>query len=259
LPEAVRAAANLSSQRYAIHGAAPCPVHVKRRMIDWWGPILDEYYSGSEGIGATRITSAEWLAHPGSVGRPAEGIAHILGSDGNELPAGQTGDVYFGGNNAFDYWRDPAKTQSVVSRQGWRTFGDVGHIDPDGYLYLTDRRHFTIISGGVNLYPQEIEACLLEHPAVRDVAVIGVPSDDFGQEAVAVVELVNVDLAGCELMDTLKKYVRLRLGPIKTPKRIVFESRLPRHDTGKLYKGGLADKYRDGPDPAAAKASSPTL
>ena len=254
LPDAVRAAANLSSQRYAIHGAAPCPVHVKQRMIAWWGPILDEYYSGSEGVGATRITSAEWLAHPGSVGRPADGIAHILGPDGDELPAGQTGDVYFGGNNAFDYWRDPAKTQSVVSRQGWRTFGDVGHIDADGYLFLTDRRHFTIISGGVNIYPQEIEACLLEHPAVRDVAVVGVPSDDLGQAVVAVVELVNANMATDDLMDALKKYVRLRLGPIKTPKRIVFEARLPRHDTGKLYKAGLAEKYRDGPDATPAKA-----
>ena len=246
LPDEVRAGADLSSQRYAIHGAAPCPEHIKRRMIAWWGPIVDEYYSGSEGVGSTRITSAEWLAHPGSVGRPADGIAHILGPDGAELPTGETGDVYFGGNNAFEYWRDPAKTKGVVSEQGWRTFGDVGHIDADGYLYLTDRRHFTIISGGVNIYPQEIEATLLEHPDVRDVAVIGVPSDDLGQQAVAVVELVDTATAGTTCADDLRQYVRQRLGPVKTPKRIVFEPKLPRHDTGKLYKAGLIEKYRAG-------------
>ena len=243
LPEAVRAAADVSSQRFAIHGAAPCPVHVKHAMIAWWGPILDEYYSGSEGVGATRITSAEWLAHPGSVGRPADGIAHVLGPDGEELPTGATGDIYFGGNNAFEYWRDPAKTQGVVSRHGWRTFGDVGHLDADGYLYLTDRRHFTIISGGVNIYPQEIEAVLLEHEAVRDVAVIGVPSEDFGQEAKAVVELVDVGQAGPAMAAALTRHVRQRLGPVKTPKSIAFEDRLPRHDTGKLYKADLARKY----------------
>ncbi len=243
LPDAVRAAADVSSLRFAIHGAAPCPPLVKRRMIEWWGPVLDEYYSGSESVGTTRITSQEWLAHEGSVGRPTGCIVHILGPDGEELPPGATGDVYFEGDNAFAYWKDPAKSQGVVSRQGWRTFGDVGHVDSDGYLYLTDRRHFTIISGGVNIYPQEIEAVLLEHPAVKDAAVIGVPHEDYGQAAKAVVELLDPSQASPEIAAALLAHVRNRLGPVKTPKSLVFEDQLPRHDTGKLYKTELAGKH----------------
>ena len=241
LPASVRQAADLSSQRYAIHGAAPCPQHVKRAMIDWWGPILDEYYSGSEGVGFVRISSQEWLAHPGSVGRAAN--AHVLGPDGGVLPAGAVGDIYFSGDNGFEYWRDPAKTAGAQSPQGWRTYGDIGYLDVDGYLYLTDRRHFTIISGGVNIYPQEIEAVLLEHPSVRDAAVIGAPSEDLGQAAMAVVELVSGVAADASTAEALLGFVRARLGPVKTPKRLVFEAELPRHDTGKLFKQDLLRKF----------------
>jgi long-chain acyl-CoA synthetase len=243
LPEAMRSGTDLSAHIHAIHGAAPCPVHVKRQMIDWWGPILDEYYSGSEGIGSTNITSAEWLAHPGSVGKPQDCKVHILGADGEELPPGETGDIYFESSATFEYWKGSNKTASVTSRQGWRTFGDIGHVDADGYLYLTDRRHFTIISGGVNIYPQEIESALLEHPQIKDAAVIGVPNEEFGQVAVAVVQLID-DAEPSEAMEAaLRNFVRGRLGPVKTPKAIKFEQDFPRHATGKLYKQELIQKY----------------
>ena len=242
LPEEVRLAHDLSSHRHAVHGAAPCPVHVKRAMIDWWGPILDEYYSGSEGIGSSMISSVDWLRHPGSVGRPSGCKVHILGPDGAELPAGETGDIYFESDAAFAYWNDAEKTRNATSERGWRTFGDIGHVDEDGFLYLTDRRHFTIISGGVNLYPQEIESVLLEDARVRDAAVIGIPDEDFGQIALAVVEPV----AGVDpktLPAELLTFARSRLGPVKTPKRLELVEKLPRHDTGKLYKGELIARF----------------
>ncbi|MDE2436406.1 MAG: AMP-binding protein, partial [Sphingomonadales bacterium] len=242
LPDAVRGAHDLSHHRHAVHGAAPCPVHIKRAMIDWWGPILDEYYSGSEGIGSAGITSAEWLEHPGSVGRPTGCKVHILGGQGNELPPGETGDIYFESETPFAYWNDSEKTRKATNERGWRTFGDVGHVDADGYLYLSDRRHFTIISGGVNIYPQEIEAVMLEHESVRDVAVIGVPDDEFGQSALAVVEPAEaVDAAA--LTAELAAYARRRLGPVKAPKRIELVEALPRHDTGKLYKAELIARF----------------
>jgi acyl-CoA synthetase (AMP-forming)/AMP-acid ligase II len=243
LPEALRNGTDLSAHAHAIHGAAPCPVHVKRAMIDWWGPILDEYYSGSEGIGSTNITSAEWLAHPGSVGKPQDCKVHILDANGDELPTGETGDIYFESAATFEYWKGSTKTASVTSRQGWRTFGDIGHVDADGYLYLTDRKHFTIISGGVNIYPQEVESALLEHPQIKDAAVIGVPNDEFGQVAVAVVQLVDDAEPSAAMEAALRSFVRDRLGPIKTPKAIKFEQDFPRHATGKLYKQELIQKY----------------
>jgi long-chain acyl-CoA synthetase len=243
LPETDRTGANLSAHIHAIHGAAPCPVHVKRQMIEWWGPILDEYYSGSEGIGSTNVTSPEWLAHPGSVGRPLDCKVHILDSDGNELDAGKIGDIYFESSNVFEYWKGSEKTKSVTSRQGWRTFGDIGYVDADGYLYLTDRKHFTIISGGVNIYPQEVESALLEHPEIKDAAVIGVPNDEFGQVAIAVVQLVDAAEPTEAMEAALRSFVRDRLGPVKTPKAIKFEQDFPRHATGKLYKQVLVEKY----------------
>lgn len=243
LPADAREAFDPSGLRYAIHGAAPCPPHVKRAMIDWWGPILDEYYAGSEGVGSTRITSAEWLAHPGSVGRVADGAVHILDDAGHELAAGEVGGVYFASPGAFEYWKDPAKTAQATSAHGWRTIGDIGYLDADGYLYLTDRKHFTIISGGVNIYPQEIEAVLLEHPWVRDVGVIGVPSEDLGQAAKAVVQLVDGVDGDAGAAQALLQFVRQRLGPVKTPKSVSFERQLPREDTGKLFKGELVRRY----------------
>ncbi len=243
LPDAVRGAYDLSTHGRAVHGAAPCPVHVKQRMIDWWGPIIDEYYSGSEGVGSTNISSAEWLAHPGSVGRPHDCAVHVLGPDGAELPVGEIGDIYFESAQAFEYLGDAQKTQQITSAEGWKTFGDIGYVDADGYLYLTDRRHFTIISGGVNLYPQEIESVLLEHEAIKDAAVIGVPNEEFGQVALAVVELVDPAQASDEMKAAIRSFVRARLGPIKTPKSVAFETDFPRHATGKLYKRELIARY----------------
>lgn len=243
LPEQVRKAADLSSHKCAIHGAAPCPVHVKQKMIAWWGPILEEYYSGSEGIGSTSISSAEWLAHPGSVGKPRDAAVHILDPDGEELPAGEAGDIYFETAKSFQYWGKAHQTDKIAAARGWHTFGDVGYIDADGYLYLTDRRHFMIISGGVNIYPQEIESAFLEHPAVRDVAVIGVPNEEFGQEVRAVVQLNQPGEADPALEDSLRQFIRKRLGPVKTPKSIEFVEDFPRHATGKLYKQELIARY----------------
>ncbi len=239
LPEEVRGAVDLSSHRHAVHGAAPCPMHVKQKMIDWWGPILDEYYSGSEGIGSTMITSTEWLAHPGSVGKPQGAAVHILDADGKELSAGETGDIYFENAVEFLYWGKSKGLDTNASPRGWHSFGDVGYLDADGYLYLTDRRHFTIISGGVNIYPQEIESAFLEHPAVRDVAVIGLPNEEFGQEVLAVIQLNTASEGTDELKDKLRDFIRKRLGPVKTPKGIEFVVDFPRHATGKLYKQDL--------------------
>lgn len=243
LPGEVRSAVDLSSHLHAVHGAAPCPVHVKRKMIDWWGPILDEYYSGSEGIGSTMITSAEWLAHPGSVGKPRDAVVHILDPDGSELPNGETGDIYFETKAKFEYWGKSKGLDKIASTRGWHTFGDVGHLDADGYLYLTDRRHFTIISGGVNIYPQEIESAFLEHPAVHDVAVIGVANEEFGQEVRAVIQLAESIEASAELKVALREFIRKRLGPVKTPKGIEFVADFPRHATGKLYKQDLIARF----------------
>lgn len=243
LPEAVRLGHDLSSHRVAIHGAAPCPVPVKRAMIEWWGPILDEYYSGSEGIGATRISSAEWLAHPGSVGRPRGCRVHILGPDGRELPAGEVGDIYFESDTSFEYWRDPAKTRASTDGHGWRTFGDVGSVDADGYLYLAGRRHFTIISGGVNIYPEEVEAALLASPLVQDVAVIGVADADYGEAVLAVVQLTPGVAGDDATIDALQQFARAHLGPVKAPKRFELVQSLPRQENGKLYKQELIARF----------------
>lgn len=245
LPPAERAAHDLSRHRHAVHGAAPCPVHVKRAMIEWWGPIIDEYYSGSEGIGSATINSVDWLNHPGSVGRPSGCTVHILDAEGRDLPPGETGDIYFESAARFAYWNDDEKTRRATNDRGWRTFGDVGHVDADGFLYLTDRRHFTIISGGVNIYPQEIEAMFLEHDEVRDAAVIGIPHEDLGQVAVAVIQPVEGVADTDRLREALLQYARLRLGPVKAPKRIELADSLPRHDTGKLYKSELLARFID--------------
>ena len=241
-----RAGYDLSSLRCAIHSSAPCPVEVKRQMIDWWGPILHEYYSGTESMGATRIDSAEWLAHPGSVGRPAGFAIHILAADGSELPPGQTGTIYFESDRQFEYLNDPAQTQSIRERRGWRTLGDVGYLDSDGYLYLTDRATFMIISGGVNIYPQEVEDLLILHPKVADVAVFGVPNDDLGEEVKAVVQPAAGIQPDQRLADELISFSRERLAHYKAPRSIDFARALPRDPNGKLYKRQMREKFWTG-------------
>ncbi len=243
LPEAERTRHDLSSHRIAIHAAAPCPVPVKRQMIEWWGPILREYYAGSESNGFCAIDSADWLAHPGSVGRPLFGVPHIVGDDGEELPAGEDGAIYFSDGPKFEYHNDPERTAAAFNDRGWSTLGDVGYLDGEGYLYLTDRKAFMIISGGVNIYPQEIENVLITHPHVADVAVFGVPSDEFGEEVKAVVQPMDMAEAGDELADDLLAFARTQLSAIKIPKSIDFDPELPRHPTGKLYKRLLKDRY----------------
>ncbi len=243
LAEEERSGFDLSSLRAVVHAAAPCPVEVKRRMIDWWGPIIAEYYSSTEGAGATFITSGEWLAHPGSVGRSMMGVAHILDDDGHELPTGEIGTVWFEGGVDFEYHNDPAKTADTKDARGWASVGDVGYLDGDGYLYLTDRKTFMIISGGVNIYPQEAENVLVNHPKVMDVAVIGVPNPDFGEEVKAVIQPLSWEDAGPELADELLAYCREHLAGYKCPRSVDFERQLPRLDSGKLYKRLLRDRY----------------
>ncbi len=240
LEPSVRSRWSMASMTHAVHGAAPCPIHVKQAMIDWWGPVLYEYYAGTEGLGSTWISTPEWLTHKGSVGCPRDCRVHILDEHGIELPIGTTGTVYFESLGDFSYWKDPQKTQEVISPQGWRTFGDVGHVDAEGYLYLTDRRDFMVISGGVNLYPQEIESALLEHPAVVDAAAFGVPDEDLGEKMVAVVQLDPAHPASATpLLDEIKAFSLQRLGHIKAPKQIAVIPLLPRLETGKLHKKRL--------------------
>ena len=243
LPEDQRAAADLTSLTCAIHVAAPCPVETKRAMIDWWGPILVEYYGGTEGNGVTTCDSAEWLAHPGTVGRSLIGEVRILGEDGAPLPAGSVGDVYFDSGLRFEYHGDPDKTAAAWDPRGWSTLGDVGYLDEDGYLFLTDRRAWTIISGGVNVYPQETEDRLIVHPKVADAAVFGVPDDDLGEAVKAVVQPLDPEDAGPELAAELTAWCRAALSPLKCPKSIEFRATLPRTETGKLMKRALRDAY----------------
>lgn len=244
LPVEVRSRYDLSSHRVAIHGAGPVSQATKQQIIEWWGPILFEYYAASEGNGMTFITSQEWLTHKGSVGRATIGELHIVDDEsGEELPVGQSGLVYFGKGQPFAYHNDDGKTQQAFNDKGWSTLGDVGYIDGEGYLYLTDRKAFMIISGGVNIYPQEAENVLIEHPKVADVAVIGVPNEDFGEEVKAVVQPVDMALAGPALAEELIAYCRQHLASIKCPRSIDFEAALPRHPTGKLYKRLIKDRY----------------
>lgn len=243
LPEAVRNSYDLSSLKRVMHAAAPCPVQIKQQMIDWWGPIVDEYYASSEAIGSTLITAEDWLTHPGSVGKPMMGALHIVGEDGAELPPGHPGEIYFEGGYSFEYLNDPSKTADSRDKHGWMTVGDIGYLDEEGYLYLTDRRHHMIISGGVNIYPQETENLLVTHPKVLDAAVFGVPDDEMGQRVMAVVQTVDPADATDEFADELLGWLRDRLAHYKCPRTIAFEATLPRTDTGKLYKNQLVDKY----------------
>jgi len=246
LPDEVRAAADLSTLRFALHAGAPCPRAVKQQMIEWWGPIIHEYYASTEACGLTWITSDDWLAHPGSVGRALIGVAHIVGEDGAELRPGETGAVAFSDGPAFEYHNDPAKTAAATDERGWQSFGDIGHLDEDGFLYLTDRASHMIITGGVNVYPQETEDVLQSHPAVMDAAVFGVPSVEWGEEVKAVVQPVTMpadDAAAAALTAQLLDHCRAHLADLKCPRSIDLRADLPRHDTGKLYKRLLKDEY----------------
>ena len=246
LPDDVRERYDLSSLQVAIHAAAPCPVAIKRRMIEWWGPRLAEYYASTEGAGFTAIDSATWLKHEGSVGRPVNGAVHIVDDDGNEMPTGEVGTVYFSGNpQKFEYFDEPEKTRASYLNDDWATVGDVGYVDEDGFLYLTDRRHYMIISGGVNVYPQEVEDLLLSHDKVADAAVFGLPDEEFGERVHAVVQPL-AGVAGDDALEAeLIGYLRSRLSHIKVPRAIDFDAELPRHDNGKLYKRRLIARYRD--------------
>jgi long-chain acyl-CoA synthetase len=243
LPKEIRCRFDLASHRVAVHGAAPCPPSIKQQMLDWWGPILYEYYGASEGGGLTFIGPQDWLAHPGSVGRAKFGTIHIVGEYGEELPAGETGLVYAEGGYPVSYHNDPGKTASTRSPQGWTTVGDLGWLDDAGYLYLADRRENLIISGGVNIYPQEIENALIRHPAVADVAVIGVPNHEYGQEVKAVVELVDHREAGPDLERELIEFCRGEIARFKCPRSVDFADELPRTPSGKLYKRRLMARY----------------
>jgi long-chain acyl-CoA synthetase len=242
LPAEVRDRYDLSSLRAVLHAAAPCPVEVKQAMMKWWGPIIYEYYAGTEGFAATFIGPDEWLAHPGSVGKPNNPV-HIVGDDGNELSLGEPGSIYFEGGPPFEYHNDPVKTASVSNDKGWRTLGDVGYVDEEGYLYLTDRATFMVVSGGVNIYPQEIENVLVLHPKVVDVAVFGVPNDDFGEEVKAVVQPAQWGDVEQGLGAELMEFCRSHLAGYKCPRSIDFQPELPRDPNGKLYKRRLRDRY----------------
>jgi acyl-CoA synthetase (AMP-forming)/AMP-acid ligase II len=243
LPAETKRGFSLASLRVAIHSAAPCPVEVKERMIEWWGPILHEYYSGSESIGLCAITSEEWLRHKGSVGRAQRGVVHIVDENGEELPAGATGLVYFETPTVLRYHNDPGKTARAHNSHGWATMGDIGHLDSEGYLYLTDRRDFVIISGGVNIYPQEVENLLLTHPKVHDVAVFGIPNEEYGEEVKAVVVPQEGCAACSELAAELIDWCRNRIASLKCPRTIDFAEQLPREPTGKLMKKSLRERY----------------
>lgn len=247
LPDELRLSRDISSMQMAVHAAAPCPIEVKRRMIDWWGPVIHEYYAGTENNGFTAIDTTEWLAHPGSVGQAKLGRIHICDEDGRELPNGVEGEIYFENGHQFSYHNDPEKTAASRNDEGWTTLGDIGRLDESGYLYLTDRKSFVIISGGVNIYPQETENALLAHPAVLDAAVIGIPNEDLGEEVKAVVQTVCGCRPSAELEAELTAWCRQRLSHIKCPKSIDFRETLPRTETGKLLKRQLWEEYRQQP------------
>lgn len=247
LPDAVRLSYDMSSLRLAIHAAAPCPVEIKRRMIDWWGPIIFEYYASTEAVGSTGITSEEWLKKPGSVGKSRLGPIHICDEDGEELPVGESGVIWFEAppGRYINYLNDPEKTKKATHPRhaNWYTVGDIGRLDEDGYLFLTDRKDFMIISGGVNIYPQAIEDCLIVHPKVMDAAVIGVPNTEYGEEVKAVVQPKVWADAGPELEAELREWCAARISPVTQPRSYDFVEELPRIPSGKLAKHELRKIY----------------
>ena len=246
LEESLRESFDLSSHQVAVHAAAPCPIEIKRKMIDWWGPIINEYYGSTEGMGLTAISSQEWLEHPGSVGPPLRCSIKILDDHHSPLPPNEIGTVYFADRlSDFSYYKEPEKTAACLTPEGWGTVGDAGYLDEDGYLYLTDRKDFMIISGGVNIYPQEIENQLIQHPDVADVAVFGIPNEEFGEEVKAVVQPVRWPIKEEDMALTLQEWLRSFISHVKIPRSIDFEETLPRLDNGKLYKRYLQQRYKE--------------
>ncbi len=243
LDDAERAAHDHSSLQVVVHAAAPCSVPVKRAMIDWWGPIINEYYAGSEGNGFCAIDSTNWLTHPGSVGTSVRGTVHILDEDGTEVAPGESGQVWFESDTVFEYHNDPEKTASAYNDRGWSSLGDIGHLDEDGYLYLTDRASHMIVSGGVNIYPQEVENLLTLYPAITDVAVIGVPNEDLGEEVKAVVIAADPDADHDTLGAEIIAHCRANLAHYKCPVSVDVVDELPRLPTGKLLKRELRLQY----------------
>ena len=238
---------DLSSLEFTVHAAAPCPVKVKHQMIEWWGPIIHEYYGATEGLGFAACDSEQWLAHPGTVGKIVLGEVHVMDDDMNELPNGTPGTLWFGSGTEFSYLDDPEKTKESTSPDGtMTTVGDIGYVDDDGFLFLTDRKTFMIISGGVNIYPQEIEDLLITHPKVFDAAVFGVPNEDLGEEVKAVIQVMPDITSGDELTEELLEHCREHLSRQKVPRSIDYEAELPRLPTGKLYKRLLRDRYWGG-------------
>jgi acyl-CoA synthetase (AMP-forming)/AMP-acid ligase II len=251
LPEQVRRRIDLASLRCAIHLAAPCPIPIKEQMIRWWGPVIEELYGGTEAFGHTVINSEEWLMHKGSVGRPVAGCSvRIVDEAGHDVPALTPGIIFMSNGQRFEYHKDPEKTRGVVTDDGWATFGDMGYLDHDGYLYLTDRQAHMIISGGVNIYPQEAENILATHPAVADVAVIGVPHAELGEEVKAVVQPAQWPEEPDKLAAELISYCRATLSALKCPRSVDFVTALPRTETGKMLKRELRKHYwTDGRSP----------
>lgn len=243
LPADVRARYDVSSLRSAVHAAAPCPVPVKEQMLAWWGPVIYEYYAGTEGNGLCLISPQDWLTHKGSVGRAVVGEVRICGDDGERLAPRTEGVVYFANGPPLAYHNDPGKAAENTNKHGWTTLGDVGWVDEEDFLYLTDRKSFMIISGGVNIYPQEIESLLIGHPKVADVAVIGAPDEEMGEKVLAIVEPANWAEANDALREELLAYARANISHVKAPRALDFMQELPRHPTGKLYKRLIRDAY----------------
>jgi long-chain acyl-CoA synthetase len=235
---------DLSSHGVAIHASAPCPVSIKHEMMKWWGPILYEYYAGTEGNGICSIGPQEWLERPGSVGRALIGELRIVRGDGSQAEAHETGTVYFAKGVPFVYHNDPAQTAAAHNAEGWSTLGDVGHVDEAGYLYLTDRKSDLIITGGVNVYPQEAENVLVTHPAVADAAVVGVPNEEYGEQVMAVVQPTSMESAGAALERELIAFCRGQIAEYKCPRSIEFAVQLPREPTGKLQRRVLRERFR---------------
>ncbi|HMP61860.1 MAG TPA: acyl-CoA synthetase [Phenylobacterium sp.] len=243
LPPEVRERYDLSSLKSAVHAAAPCPIPVKEQMMEWWGPVIHEYYAGSEGNGFCHIGPHDWLTHKGSVGKGTTAEVKICGEDGEPLPPRTEGVVYFAGGAPLSYHNAPDKVAENTNQHGWTTLGDVGWVDEEGFLYLTDRKSFMIISGGVNIYPQEVENLLITHPKVADAAVVGAPDEEMGEKVVAVIQPLDGQEGSDDLRQELMAFCRANLSHVKSPRQIDFMAELPRHPTGKLYKRLIRDAY----------------